>query len=252
VAELSEYLAELVRRTDEALEDNLLAIYLHGSSAMGAFVPSRSDIDVLTVTERTLVSAAKVAVAEALSERSLPCPGVGLELSIVTAESAGTPSDSPAFELHMGTEEDVVLDGADHAGDPDLVVHFAMASARGVSLLGPRPAELLAPVDRARLLRTIANDLTWAVEHRFSRSAVLNACRALRFARDGVLCSKPEGGGWALEQGVGDAALIESALRRQSGADERVDADAAAIFATRVRKEVLKSVGDDGSRAFAR
>jgi hypothetical protein len=165
-----------------------------------------------------------------------------LELSIVTAESAGTPSDSPAFELHIGTEENIVRDGAEHPGDPDLVVHFGMARARGVSLVGPQPAELLAPVDRTRLLRTIADDLAWAVEHRFSRSAVLNACRALRFARDGVLCSKPEGGGWALEQGVGDATLIASALRRQSGADEEVDADAATIFATRVRKELLRSV----------
>jgi predicted nucleotidyltransferase len=59
VPELDEYLAELVRRTDEALKDNLLAIYLHGSSAMGAFVPSRSDIDVLTVTEGALDSAAR-------------------------------------------------------------------------------------------------------------------------------------------------------------------------------------------------
>jgi hypothetical protein len=246
VRELGEYIGEVVRRTEGALRGDLAAIYLHGSSAMGAFVPSRSDVDVLTVTEGPLVSGAKVAVAEALSERSLPCPGVGLELSIVTAESAGTPSDTPAFELHIGTEENIVLDGADHPGDPDLVVHFAMARARGVSLFGPRPAELLAPVDRARLLRTIADDLTWAVEHRFNRSAVLNACRALRFARDGVLCSKPEGGDWALEQGVGDTALIASALQRQSGADEAVDADAAAIYATRVSQELLRSVGAEG------
>jgi hypothetical protein len=243
VRELNEYLAEVVRRTEEVLGDNLAAIYLHGSSAMGAFVPSRSDVDVLTVTEGHLVPAVKVTVAEALSERSLPCPGVGLELSVVTAESAGTPSETPAFELHIGTEENVVLDGADHPGDPDLVAHFAMARARGVALFGPQPTELLAPVDRARLLRTIADDLTWAVEHGFSRSAVLNACRALRFAREAVLCSKPEGGNWALEQGVGDAALIASALRRQGGADEGVDADAAAIFAAQVRKELLSLVG---------
>jgi predicted nucleotidyltransferase len=75
---------------------DLVGVYLHGSAAMGAFVPTRSDVDVLVVAQGPLSAPTKAAVADALSESSLPCPDVGLEMSVVTLESARTPSDAPS------------------------------------------------------------------------------------------------------------------------------------------------------------
>jgi streptomycin 3"-adenylyltransferase len=238
VAELPEYLDELVSRTFSALGEGLVGVYLHGSAAMEAFVPSRSDVDVLAVTASAPSPTTKLALANSLSEAALPSPGVGLELSVVTALSASTPSEAPRFELHIATQEGVVVDGLKHAGDPDLVAHFAMTRARGLALLGPSPGEVFAAVDRASVLRCFADDLTWALDRGLTGYAVLNACRALRFARDGGLYSKLEGGTWALDEGIGDPALIAAALRRQQGADEVVDADAAASFASSVREEL--------------
>src|SRR5438093_12022741 len=137
VGDIDDYVAEVARRLAAALGDAVVGVYLHGSAAMGAFVPSRSDVDVLAVTRDTLAASVKKAVAEELSEVALRCPGVGLEMSIVTLESAQTPSDSPAFELHLNTQGHRVVNGDGHAGDPDLVAHFAMARTRGVALLGP-------------------------------------------------------------------------------------------------------------------
>jgi streptomycin 3"-adenylyltransferase len=250
MAEVDAYLRELKARLIQILSDDLVGVYLHGSAAMGAFVPSRSDIDVLAVTKGRLSVPTKAAVADALSEASLPCPGVGLEMSIVTVDSVRTPSDAPAFELHVATLGSRVVDGADHPGDPDLLAHFAMTRARGVCLYGPEPQDAFIPVDRARLLRSLADDLTWALDHRLSGMgpyAVLNACRGLRLARTGEFCSKPEGGTWALETRVGDPALIAAALRRQEGADEEVDGEAAASFVVGVRAELLRHAGSCAS-----
>jgi predicted nucleotidyltransferase len=240
VAELDAYVAEVTRRLAVAVGDDLVGVYLHGSAAMQAFVPSRSDVDVLVVTRSALASHTKHAVAEALSEAALPCPGVGLELSIVTLDVARSTSDSPAFELHVNTQGNGAVDGAGHAGDPDLLAHFAMARARGVALLGPPAQEVIAPVDRSLLLRSLADDLAWAIDRGLGGYAVLNACRAVRLARDGVLCSKPEGGTWALHERIGDPELIEAALRRQAGADEEIAVEAAATFATHARELVLQ------------
>jgi hypothetical protein len=240
MAELDEYVVEVTRRVSAAVGEDLVGLYLHGSAAMGAFVPSRSDIDVLAVTRGTLATSAKLALAEALSETALRCPGVGLEISIVTLESARTPSDRPAFELHIGTDEDKIVDGAGHDGDPDLLAHFAMARAHGVALVGPPPEDVIAPVDRSRLHRSLADDLAWATERGMSGYAVLNACRALRLVREGVLCSKPDGGRWALDEGIADTDLVVTALRRQAGADEEVNGEAATLFAARVRDELLR------------
>ena len=138
-------------------------MYLHGSAAMDAFVPTRSDVDVLVVTRGPVGAHAKNVLAESLSERSLPCPGVALELSIVTSLAARTASDAPAFELHLATQGARVVDGEDLPGDPDLVAHFAMARERGVVLFGPPADQVISPIDRSRLLLVLADDLAWAL-----------------------------------------------------------------------------------------
>jgi hypothetical protein len=195
---------------------------------------------VLVVSRAPLATAVKLAVASELSETALPCPGVGLELSIVTLDSARRPSDRPAFELHMDTQENTVNDGARHPGDPDLIAHFAIARAGGVALMGPPAEDVIAPVARTSLLRSMADDLEWGIERRLAGYAVLNACRALRFAREGTLCSKPEGGEWAMREGLVDADLVRAALRRQAGSDEEVESDTGARFAALVREELLR------------
>jgi Domain of unknown function (DUF4111) len=98
---------------------------------------------------------------------------------------------------------------------------------------------MISSIDRSRLLRALADDLAWSMEQGIGVHAVLNACHGLRFARDGVLCSKLEGGDWAIEQGVADADLVASALRRQRGVDEEFDKPGAAPFVTWVREGLL-------------
>jgi Domain of unknown function (DUF4111) len=210
---------------------------------MGAFVPTRSDVDVLVVVNGSITKEAKARLTQDLSGRALPYPGVGLELAVVDLASFREVADPPTFALqldqHEGHEERVV-DGSGHDGDPDLLAHFAMAKAHGIALFGP-PAESLFPsIDREMLLRTFVSDLRWGLEHGHVSYAVLNACRALRFAREGVLSSKPQGGAWALEHGVGERTTIEAALRRQAGADEDVDPESAATFVEAVCRELVR------------
>src|SRR5919201_5048322 len=99
------YLREVRKRTRSILGDDLVGIYVHGSAATGAFIATRSDVDVLVVTRSEISPEAKAALATSLAETALRCPGVGLELSVVTAASARTQSDAPAFELHIATQE---------------------------------------------------------------------------------------------------------------------------------------------------
>jgi len=241
---LDVYLKELTHRISAVLGDSLIATYLHGSAAMDAFVPSRGDVDVLCITRGSLSPSQKRGLAEALSQASLPCPGVGLEMSVVTVEEARAPSDPPSFELHIATEEGRVVDGAERAGNPDLFAELAMTRARGVALVGPPPRDVIAPVDRAALLRAMAEDLRWALETDRANYAVLNACRCLRFLREGTLGSKTEGGEWAARVGLGDADLIGAALDRQLGAGRHVDSASAAAFAEEVREELDREAAD--------
>jgi hypothetical protein len=210
VASVASALAEL---------PHLAGVYLHGSAVLGGFDARRSDIDVLAVYDGTVAAEQQAQIAAALNERTLPCPALGLELSVVTRETAGHPTASPAFELHLTTApaHAQVIDGHEHPGDPDLVLHFAVCRQSG-RLFGPGlpPADVFGRVPRDLILAQLSSELSWGTEHADGEYAVLNACRAWRFAVDGALVSKIDGGRWALGRVDGlDRELVAAALDRQ-------------------------------------
>ena len=197
----------------------LAGVYLHGSAVLGGFDARRSDVDVLVVCDGPMTSAQQSAAAEVLSEQRLPCPGRGLELSVVTLQVAQHPVAEPAFELHLTTapEDTRVIDGHQRGGDPDLVLHFAVCR-RGGRLIGPGlpAAEVFGPVADELVFAQLASELRWGAEHAPGEYAVLNACRAWRFAVDGALVSKVDGGQWALGRIRGpDRELVKIALDKQ-------------------------------------
>jgi len=201
------------------LGSQLAGVYLHGSAVLGGFDARRSDVDILVVCDGPMTAAQQAAAAEALSEQSLPCPAGGLELSIVTAQAARQPSAEPAFELHLTTapEDTKVHDGHHRGGDPDLVLHFAVCRRAGRLLgTGLPAAAVFGPVADDLIAAQLAAELSWAAEHAPAEYAVLNACRAWRFAVDGALVSKIDGGEWALGRVHGpDRELIKIALDEQ-------------------------------------
>jgi hypothetical protein len=197
----------------------LVGVYLHGSAVLGGFDARRSDVDVLVVCEGPMTAAQQSATAEALGEQRLPCPAHGLELSVVRFQVAQHPTAEPAYELHLTTapEDTKVVDGHNRGGDPDLVLHFAVCRVAGRLLgSGRQAAEVFAPVPDDLVIAQLASELRWGAQHAAGEYAVLNACRAWRFAVDGTLVSKIEGGQWALGHLFGaDRELVKTALDRQ-------------------------------------
>jgi hypothetical protein len=213
------YALKVASATAAVSGSQLVGVYLHGSAVLGGFDARRSDVDILVVCDGPMTSTQQSAAAEALSEQHLPCPGRGLELSIVTLQVAQHPVAEPAFELHLTTapEDTRVIDGHQLGGDPDLVLHFAVCR-RGGRLMGPGlpPAEVFGPVADGLVFAQLATELHWSAEHAPGEYAVLNACRAWRFAVDGALVSKVDGGEWALGRIPGpDRELVKIALDKQ-------------------------------------
>jgi Domain of unknown function (DUF4111) len=213
------YALKVASATAAASGSQLAGVYLHGSAVLGGFDARRSDVDILAVCDGPMTSAQQRAVADALSEQRLSCPGHGLEFSMVTLQVAQHPVAEPAFELHLTTapEDTKVIDGHQCGGDPDLVLHFAVCRRAG-RLIGPGlpAAEVFGPVPGDLVVAQLAAELRWGAEHTPDEYAVLNACRAWRFAVDGALVSKIDGGQWALGRTLGpEQELIKIALDRQ-------------------------------------
>ncbi|TMS00438.1 aminoglycoside adenylyltransferase domain-containing protein [Nonomuraea basaltis] len=199
---------------------------------LGGFHFARSDVDVLAVVEGPGTTATQQAMGEAIAATTERCPGTGLEMSVITAATARV-LGSCLFEVHINTtsDETVMVTGAGDSGDPDLVLHSAVCRDRALPVLGPPPAWVFGPVSRDRVLTAMAGDLRWALDHGSAAYAVLNACRAVRFAEDGHLCSKLDGAEWYLIRHPDDA-TVTAAVAYQSCGDYGPNAEEAAQFVT--------------------
>jgi streptomycin 3"-adenylyltransferase len=249
--EVQAYLDRVVSTLRDGLGDELVGVYLHGSLAMGAFHPGRSDVDILAVCATSLPRERRMAIGAALVAIPTPSPGGDLELSLVTEAAVRSRSAVPPFEVHASThEEPFVVDGSDRPGDGDLVIHFAMARARGRALVGPEPGELFPEPVRASLIEAFLSDLAWAKDegaaawegHPMPELAsmayqVLTAARCWRYVETGELGSKAEGAAW-LERRHPDPAtrvLLDAALAYQrGGAPDRPDERRVRRFVERV------------------
>jgi hypothetical protein len=147
----------------------------------------------------------------------------------ITEDRARRPTRPPRVELEFGAYRDTgfELDFTPPGVTDDTGVHVAQAVIlrTGSHLYGERPAGLFCPIPDDWLLEAARSELEyWIGLEAIStnaprvRTAILNACRARRYALDGVLCSKRQGGRWALGlDNPPHPAAIEAALILQAG-----------------------------------
>ncbi|MBB5874126.1 streptomycin 3'-adenylyltransferase [Allocatelliglobosispora scoriae] len=212
-----------------AVRSDLVGVYVHGSAALGGFRPSASDVDVLAVVSASAPTAVQHCAGEAMASVG-GCPATGLEMSVITAATAAEVGGCE-FEVHLNTTgpAPVIVPGAGGPGDPDLVLHCAVSRDHAVAVVGPPARQVFGPVPRPRILSAMVDELRWAADHACGAYAVLNACRALRYAADGRLCSKVDGGEWYLSARAPDR-IVAAALDLQRGGTKQVARGDAARF----------------------
>jgi hypothetical protein len=224
------------------------AIYLHGSLALGCFMPGRSDVDLLVIVDRALEADAVRACADLLLASSgAPAP---VEISVMMAAALDPFAHPAPFEFHFSEDWRAAFAGAEPIAfppaDPDLTAHLAVTRARGVALVGPPPAAALPAIPREALRDALARDI-FDAEHGVgalatspsAANAILNVCRSLAWQRDGALRSKDEGALWAvIELPWRHASLAARALEQyRTGRAAHFDADELRRFVAFVEHE---------------
>jgi hypothetical protein len=233
-----DYVDAVAERLRQALGTDLVGLYLHGSAALGDYHPARSDIDLLGVCRTPLDAATRGVIAARVSAATLPCPAAGgLEFSLITWLAARDPRPAPAYELH-GWDEAGRLRADPGQGDHDLPLHFAVARACGVAVLGPPPSEVFRAVARGELLPRLSAELDWADANASPSYRVLAACRAWRLLDDDQICSKRAAAEWALEHGAPPALVAQVLADHIAARKSRPDPTAVARFTASVRRRV--------------
>jgi streptomycin 3"-adenylyltransferase len=242
------YAGRLIGRLMTVSGGALQAAYLHGSAALGGWVPGRSDVDMLFVAADDISGAAVTRIGEVLGEGAGDCPGRELECSVVTVTQARQPAPPWPFVLHVtagpGTPGRTVRPDGRSPGDPDLLMHYAVCRAAGWPVCGPPPQDLIGTVPRRTILDHLAGELGWGIGHAPEAYAVLNACRAQVYLTDHKIVSKIAGGEAVLSRGTGPAEVIKRALAQQRGSEPDQPAAADAVSFVLATAAALRSAAD--------
>ncbi len=229
---------EAGRALTNALGEDLVAVYLHGSAVLGGFRWDRSDLDIFALTRAALSDRQFRQVVRALEP--LVYPANGLEFSLMTTGQASQPEfPAPRFQLHQTTDGQYgtgkVIDGRAREGDSDLILHLVVCRDSGVAIVGPPPRSLLAEVPEKTILSAMRHEIRWARDHAPEEYLVLTSARVWLFVETHRISSKIEAGEWAAKR-YPEPAVIEGALVRQRGAAAEMSRDAAARLADHVER----------------
>ena len=188
-----------------ALPDS--TIIVHGSFALGDYLPGKSDLDLLVLSD-----ASTEGLVEAVQVEWKHDP-MNLDLRVVAYEVAATPSRTPRMRLYVGVHDggwEVERD----IEEPDLVVEFSVCRQLGhTGLIGPVPDEWVDQVGAVVLAR-------WkeiGADPPHHELMALTACRIWQFREERRHSSKLAAREWARGQGarVGyDATTVRSLLDR--------------------------------------
>lgn len=235
------YAREVASRLQALLEEELVGVYGGGSLALGDYQAGRSDLDVAVVCRDGLTRQTKEEIVGALRHEALACPARGLELVVYAADVARSPSAQPGYELDLNTGPGVPFRaafGPDDASSHWYGIDRAIVREHGIVLYGPPPRTVFGEPARDVLLALVSDSVRWHEASAVVRGddAVLNACRAWRFAETGQWSSKSDAGKWACMR-LADTAPVEQALEARRGGPP-LDRELAQPFLREVRRRL--------------
>jgi predicted nucleotidyltransferase len=226
------------------LDTSVASTILYGSLTLDDFQPGRSDLDLLVVVDRNLAAREVDALVAVVREADLG-PAGGIDLVVVTRESAAAPAECPCQELHVGRYPGTAVGLEVERRDddvPDLLPELSMARADGRALDGAEPHEIIGEVpitavqDRGLHWLHVWLDLT--DDEQNACHMVLTACRIWRFAAEGRHCSKSSAARWALARDPSLTAVAQALSQRMGAASKSFNPD----DIRRVLVTVLQSV----------
>ena len=217
----------------EALGDQLVGLYLHGSLALGDFFPPASDVDFHVATAGALDPAA----FERLGALHAAFKAEGGW--VARLEGAYLPPAALRRLEPVGGRWPTVGSDWDFGlgrSGPTWVLDRWVTRERGVVVTGHDPRELIDPIGPGQLQAAVLAsmlgdwagraggdaDVAWLRPRNYQAFAVLTMCRNLYVLERGVLVSKPVAAAWAARRlGSPWDAQVERALAWR--ADRRVD-----------------------------
>jgi streptomycin 3"-adenylyltransferase len=248
----TEQAEQVVRLVDQVLGPDHIGSYLHGSAVLGGLRPA-SDVDILTVTARSLDDAQRRALVAGIMPLSGARAGRRpVELTIVVQSDIRPWRYPPVCDFLYGEWLRAEYEAGMVPGrEPIATVSLELSVARAGDhpFFGPPPAQVLDPVPTADLTRaSLAGIPSLLGDLATDRRNVLLAFARIWFTlANGTIATKDAAAAWALTRlPVAHRPVLEYARRlylTQGYADEEWSDDLSAQVPAHV-DEVLRRIGE--------
>ncbi|MFD8563777.1 aminoglycoside adenylyltransferase family protein [Streptosporangium canum] len=196
---------EIVGLVGDVLGPEAIGTYLHGSLVLGGLKPA-SDLDVLVVSHRRMDDQERGALLEGLFKISGSTAGSRpVELTVVVRSEVCPWRFPPTGDFLYGEwlRDEFEATGAPQPEPmPDLALLITMVLAGDRPLTGPPPAQVLAPVPHADLVRASLAGIPHLLDDLDgdTRNVVLTLARIWTTLAIGEIRSKDAAADWALAQ----------------------------------------------------
>ena len=242
-------LVRFVAGLGRSLGGSLVGAYAGGSIALDDFVPGRSDADVSAVTQRDLTNAEREELAEWVVSTSLEISARGIEFVLYSLRDLDSMPAQTLFQVNVNAGRRMATHIAtDAAGEPDFwfPLDIAILRQKGLALAGPASAAVFPELPRTRLLAALVRATEWYGASGDAPSAVLAACRALRYSRTDTWVSKSSAGEWARRKLPRHQRTVDLALAAHHGKEmhRAVDEGEAEALVEEVRKELVAGLDE--------
>ncbi|MDQ1438557.1 MAG: hypothetical protein QOK43_2186 [Acidimicrobiaceae bacterium] len=232
----------------EVLALNLIGLYVHGSLVSGAFVPDRSDLDLLAVVNRDLDDSEADALLM-LFESNPFAHDFEIDFRAVTTVVAAEPSAAGwkptlAFEIEIRPwSGGRARPRRGPVDEPDLVIELSQVRERSHTLFGPDASTVVGPVPAERVVEVGDGHLAMWQDLPFNPDVaelmVFTACRAWRFAVTGTHTSKDDAANWVLSRRP-DLDVVAEALAIRHGAEGVIEAEPVFALLRIAREEIAR------------
>ncbi|MBI2850875.1 MAG: DUF4111 domain-containing protein [Chloroflexi bacterium] len=219
--EVNSVVDDLLTRVKAVLGSNLVGLYLHGSLALGAFVPNRSDIDVVILTADVISDKESSDLKEMhaqIEARRLPSTP---ELEVAYVPVKNLQQDFAGAFPHFYGGEVLRLE--------KYLIERHVLREHGVVVAGPDPKMLVVPILPDELKQAVILEFQhhWVPMLRDTKElqhpgyqvyAVLTMCRILYTLEHKTIVSKSAAAAWA-QQILPEpmSGLIQRALKWRNG-----------------------------------
>jgi hypothetical protein len=188
--EVTRYLDDVTARVGDIFGNRVVGVYTTGSLALGDYRPGRSDIDLMAVVDGSQDLDLRRQLVRQLDHRVLHCPAAGLEFVLYPLTTVSRPTLDAGYLINFNTGAALPPVTSFDPGEGPAFwypIDRAITRQSGAALYGPPAPQLFAAFPFDDLLRAVIASVEThsdPQEGHLLDNAVLNGCRALRFAQD--------------------------------------------------------------------